>query len=71
MQVLNAVSLHGGLTASWPVPASVTAKFTVPRGRIVSGLTTNDVCVHLVCSSINPFLRLGLMDNGIDWTAMF
>jgi hypothetical protein len=29
MQVLNAVSLHGGLTASWPVPAPVTARFTV------------------------------------------
>jgi putative transposase len=29
VQVLNAVSLHGGLTASWPVPAPVTARFTV------------------------------------------
>jgi hypothetical protein len=29
MQALNAVSLHGGLTESWPVPAPVTAKFTV------------------------------------------
>ena len=29
VEVLNAVSLHGGLVASWPVPASVTAKLVV------------------------------------------
>jgi putative transposase len=29
VEVLNAVSLHGGLVASWPGPASVTAKFAV------------------------------------------
>ena len=29
VEVLNAVSLHGGLVASWPGPASVTAKFVV------------------------------------------
>ena len=29
VEVLNGVSLHGGLVASWPVEASVTAKFVV------------------------------------------
>ena len=29
VEVLNAVSLHGGLVASWPGPARVTAKFVV------------------------------------------
>src|SRR5207302_5889798 len=29
VEVLNAVSLHGGLVASWPVPAPVTAALTV------------------------------------------
>lgn len=29
VEVLNGVSLHGGLAASWPVEASVTAKFVV------------------------------------------
>src|SRR4051812_23729975 len=29
VEVLNGVSLHGGLVASWPVQASVTAKFVV------------------------------------------
>jgi hypothetical protein len=29
VEVLNGVSLHGGLPASWPVAASVTAKFVV------------------------------------------
>ena len=29
VEVLNGVSLHGGLVASWPVPASVTAKLVV------------------------------------------
>src|SRR5512135_2789250 len=29
VEVLNAVSLHGGLVASWPVPAGVTAKLVV------------------------------------------
>jgi putative transposase len=29
VEVLNAVSLHGGLTASWPVVAPVTARITV------------------------------------------
>ena len=29
VEVLNAVSLHGGLVSSWPVPASVTAKLVV------------------------------------------
>jgi hypothetical protein len=29
VEVLNGISLHGGLAASWPVAASVTAKFVV------------------------------------------
>jgi hypothetical protein len=29
LEVLNAVSLHGGLTASWPVPSPVTSERTV------------------------------------------
>jgi hypothetical protein len=39
VEVLNAVSLHGGLTASWPVESPVTAERTVAalveHGRVV------------------------------------
>ncbi len=37
VEVLNGVSLHGGLAASWPVEASVTAKFVVESLWAITG----------------------------------